>query len=57
MNGLALSAAECDPYNVDYGNSGKDKQRGTNRTILNDNLGDGFEQYRRLFSSQRLSVC
>ena len=32
------------PYNVDYANSAKDKLRGTNRPILNDNLGDGFQR-------------
>lgn len=30
------------PYNVDYGNNAKDKMRGTDRRILNDNLGEGF---------------
>jgi DNA modification methylase len=30
------------PYNVDYANTAKDKQRGTHRPILNDNLGEGF---------------
>ena len=33
------------PYNVDYANSAKDKLRGTNRPILNDNLGDGFQDF------------
>ena len=33
------------PYNVDYANSAKDKMRGTNRPILNDNLGDGFHDF------------
>ena len=33
------------PYNVDYGNSAKDKMRGKDRRILNDNLGDGFERF------------
>ena len=33
------------PYNVDYANSAKDKMRGTNRPILNDNLGDGFQDF------------
>ena len=33
------------PYNVDYGNTPKDKQRGKDRQILNDNLGDGFEAF------------
>jgi len=30
------------PYNVDYANTAKDKLRGKNRPILNDNLGDDF---------------
>ncbi len=30
------------PYNVDYGNSAKDKLRKTDRRIMNDNLGDEF---------------
>ena len=33
------------PYNVDYANTAKDKLRGTNRPILNDNLGDGFQDF------------
>ncbi|GHU13545.1 methyltransferase [Betaproteobacteria bacterium] len=33
------------PYNVNYANSAKDKMRGKNRTILNDNLGDGFYDF------------
>ncbi|CAM5220340.1 hypothetical protein CDEF62S_00627 [Castellaniella defragrans] len=33
------------PYNVNYGNCAKDKMRGTNRPILNDNLGDDFEGF------------
>src|SRR3954453_10271982 len=33
------------PYNVDYGNTPKDKQRGRGRQILNDDLGDGFEAF------------
>jgi DNA modification methylase len=33
----------CDPpYNVNYANSAKDKQRGKNRAILNDALGESF---------------
>jgi hypothetical protein len=36
----------CDPpYNVNYANSAKDKMRGKNRAILNDNLGEGFGQF------------
>ena len=30
------------PYNVNYANTAKDKLRGKNRPILNDNLGEGF---------------
>lgn len=33
------------PYNVDYANSAKDKLRGKDRPILNDNLGSGFYQF------------
>jgi DNA modification methylase len=30
------------PYNVNYANTAKDKMRGTNRPILNDNMGADF---------------
>jgi DNA modification methylase len=33
------------PYNVDYGSSAKDRLRGNQRKILNDDLGSGFEQF------------
>lgn len=33
------------PYNVNYANSAKDKLRGKNRPILNDNLGEGFDAF------------
>ena len=33
------------PYNVNYANTGKDKMRGKNRPIMNDNLGESFEQF------------
>jgi len=33
------------PYNVDYANSAKDKLRGKERPILNDNLGAGFYDF------------
>jgi DNA modification methylase len=39
---LADMACTDPPYNVDYGNSAKDKLRGKDRRILNDALGDGF---------------
>ncbi|MGD9509707.1 MAG: site-specific DNA-methyltransferase [Geminicoccaceae bacterium] len=42
---LADMAWTDPPYNVDYGNSSKDKQRGKDRRILNDDLGDGFEAF------------
>ncbi|MFH1157618.1 MAG: site-specific DNA-methyltransferase [Pseudomonadota bacterium] len=45
------------PYNVDYGNTAKDKMRGNNRTILNDNLGDGFEQFLYDSCVNMLAVC
>ncbi len=32
-------------YNVNYANTAKDKMRGKNRPIMNDNLGDSFEQF------------
>jgi len=39
---LADMAFTDPPYNVDYANTAKDKLRGKNRPILNDNLGDDF---------------
>ena len=33
------------PYNVNYANTPKDRLRGKDRAILNDNLGNGFEQF------------
>ena len=45
------------PYNVDYGNTAKDKMRGNNRTIMNDNLGDGFEQFLYDACVNMLTVC
>ena len=33
------------PYNVNYANTAKDKMRGKNRPILNDNMGDGFSAF------------
>ncbi len=45
------------PYNVDYGNTAKDKMRGNNRTIMNDNLGDGFEQFLYDACVNMLAVC
>jgi DNA modification methylase len=46
MGGQQADMAFCDaPYNVDYGNSAKDKMRGKDRRILNDALGEGFYQF------------
>ncbi|CAJ3063431.1 DNA methylase N-4/N-6 domain-containing protein [Burkholderia pseudomallei] len=42
---LADMAFTDPPYNVNYGNTAKDKLRGKNRPILNDNLGQGFEVF------------
>jgi DNA modification methylase len=33
------------PYNVHYANTAKDKMRGTNRPILNDNMGENFSAF------------
>jgi hypothetical protein len=32
------------PYCVNYANTPRNKMRGKNRPILNDNLGQGFHQ-------------
>jgi 16S rRNA G966 N2-methylase RsmD len=45
------------PYNVDYANTAKDKQRGTARAILNDNLGDGFGGFLFAALSSMLAHC
>ena len=44
------------PYNVNYANSAKDKMRGTNRPILNDNLGDDFAGFLQAACTNVLSV-
>ena len=44
------------PYNVDYGNSMKDKVRGNNAKILNDNLGEDFGKFLFDFCKNALSV-
>jgi len=45
------------PYNVDYANTAKDKLRGTNRPILNDNLGDGFQKFLLAAFKPALARC
>jgi DNA modification methylase len=44
------------PYNVNYANSAKDKMRGKNRAILNDNLGEDFEAFLHAACTQILLV-
>ena len=43
--GLADLCFTDPPYNVDYGNSAKDRMRGKRRRIRNDNLGEDFERF------------
>ena len=45
------------PYNVGYANTAKDKMRGTNRPILNDNLGDGFQDFLLAAFKPALARC
>ena len=45
------------PYNVDYANSAKDKMRGTDRPILNDNLGPGFYDFLLAALTPMLQHC
>ncbi len=45
------------PYNVDYANSAKDKMRGKDRPILNDNLGDGFYDFLLAALTPMLERC
>jgi DNA modification methylase len=45
------------PYNVNYANSAKDKLRGKNRAIINDNLGDGFYDFLVAALTPALARC
>lgn len=45
------------PYNVDYGQSMKDKARGKTRKIKNDNLGDDFQQFLSDACKEMVKVC
>ena len=45
------------PYNVNYGATMKDKIRGTNRTIKNDNLGEDFGKFLYDACVTMLHVC
>lgn len=57
MSGELADMAFTDPpYNVDYGNNAKDKIRGKDRRIMNDNLGDDFYQFLKDALTNLLSV-
>lgn len=57
MDGELADMAFTDPpYNVDYGNNAKDKMRGKDRRILNDNLGNDFYQFLYAALTNLLSV-
>jgi DNA modification methylase len=45
------------PYNVDYANSEKDRMRGTQRPILNDNLGAAFHDFLRAALTPTIANC
>jgi DNA modification methylase len=45
------------PYNVNYANSAKDRLRGKNRAILNDNLGEGFHDFLLAALTPALEHC
>jgi len=48
----------CDPpYSVNYANSAKDKMRGTNRPILNDNLGENFGPFLKAALTPMVAHC
>ena len=61
MDGKKADMAFTDPpYNVDYGNTMKDKLRhhtsGKKKTILNDNLGEGFGAFLQTACDNMLAV-
>ncbi|MBU3069236.1 site-specific DNA-methyltransferase [Aestuariicella sp. G3-2] len=57
MSGELADMAFTDPpYNVDYGNNAKDKMRGKDRRIMNDNLGDDFYKFLKDALTNLLSV-
>jgi DNA modification methylase len=45
------------PYNVNYANTAKDRQRGKERAILNDNLGEGFYDFLLAALTPALAHC
>ncbi len=56
-NAMADMVWQDPPYNVNYANTPKDKMRGTNRAILNDNLGDGFYDFLLAALTPALAHC
>src|SRR6185503_9263683 len=57
LDGELADMSFCDPpYGVNYANSAKDKLRGKNRPILNDNLGAGFGPFLQAASANMLAV-
>lgn len=58
MDGAKANMVFTDPpYNVDYANSAKDKLRGTDRPILNDNLGQDFRTFLLSGLKQLIGHC
>jgi DNA modification methylase len=45
------------PYGVNYANSAKDRMRGTNRPIMNDNLGEEFGPFLKAALTPMLVHC
>lgn len=45
------------PYNVNYGATAKDKMRGNERTVKNDNLGAEFEEFLQEACTNFIAVC
>jgi DNA modification methylase len=58
LNGSPVDLIWTDPpYNVNYANSLKDKLRGKDRPILNDNLGEDFQGFLLAALEPMLSHC
>ena len=58
LQGEQVDMAFTDPpYNVNYANSAKDKMRGKDRAILNDNLGDGFYDFLLAALTPTIASC
>ena len=58
LGGDAVDMVFTDPpYNVNYANSAKDKMRGKDRPILNDNLGDDFYDFLLAALTPMLERC